>query len=225
MHSLIIISLLFFQFRSFAQFKESDFDCRRDSLISQTKYGSIYITKDHECALYDWLCPNPNEWMRTNDISINFPELRDACSPKISIGNIPRYWNSLYEYNSQYYVYGPSDWMGNRPDYISDSFLVEIASDFTYFSISKQELVNPHELHLTLELFGEEAQLRIRMLSFPKGASLWEYSIKGESWSQLKVSSELVRNYDMINNDCVNQKCFQEFQFDTNDLSHLKFMD
>jgi hypothetical protein len=115
--------------------------------------------------------------------------------------------------------------MSNRPEFISDTFLIEIASDFSYFSIKKQTLVRPHELYFTLDLYGEEAQLRIRMLSYPKGASLWEYSIENESWTELKVASEFVRNYDMINNDCVNQKCYQEFQFDPIDLSRLKIMD
>jgi spore cortex formation protein SpoVR/YcgB (stage V sporulation) len=76
-----------------------------------------------------------------------------------------------------------------------------------------------------LDLYGEEATLRIRMLSYPKGAALWEYSIKNESWSELNVSSEFVREYDLINNDCVNQKCYQEFQFDQIDFSRLKFND
>ena len=225
MRFLILITLLCLHLSTLAQFKESDFHCRRDSVISQATYGSVYLTKDHQCELYDWLCPNPKEWMKAAEIVENFPELSDACSPKISIGNIPRYWNSLQEYKGQYYVYGPSDWMGNRPEFISDSFLIEIASDFAYFSIKKQALVSPHELYLTLDLYGEEAQLRIRMLTYPKGAALWEYSIKSESWSELKVSSEFVREFDLINNDCVNQKCFQEFHFDQTDLSRLKFMD
>jgi hypothetical protein len=225
MRFLILIILLCLHLSTHAQFKESDFHCRRDSIISQTTYGSVYLTKDHQCELYAWLCPNPNEWMKAEEIVENFPELSSACSPKISIGNIPRYWNSLQEYKGQYYVYGPSDWMGNRPEFISDSFLIEIASDFAYFSIKKQALVSPHELYLTLDLYGEEAQLRIRMLTYPKGAALWEYSIKSESWSELKVSSEFVREFDLINNDCVNQKCFQEFHFDQTDLSRLKFMD
>jgi hypothetical protein len=225
MRFLILIILLCLHLSTLAQFKESDFHCRRDSIISQTTYGSVYLTKDHQCELYAWLCPNPNEWMKAEEIVENFSELSDACSPKISIGNIPRYWNSLQEYKGQYYVYGPSDWMSNRPEFISDSFLIEIASDFAYFSIKKQALVSPHELYLTLDLYGEAAQLRIRMLTYPKGAALWEYSIKSESWSELKISSEFVREYDLINNDCVNQKCFQEFHFDQTDLSRLKFMD
>lgn len=225
MRFLILIILLCLHLSTLAQFKESDFHCRRDSIISQTTYGSVYLTKDHQCELYAWLCPNPNEWMKAEEIVEDFSELSDACSPKISIGNIPRYWNSLQEYKGQYYVYGPSDWMSNRPEFISDSFLIEIASDFAYFSIKKQALVSPHELYLTLDLYGEEAQLRIRMLTYPKGAALWEYSIKSESWSELKISSEFVREFDLINNDCVNQKCFQEFHFDQTDLSRLKFMD
>jgi hypothetical protein len=115
--------------------------------------------------------------------------------------------------------------MGNSPDYISDSFLVEITSDITYFRIKKTEAIRSSELLLTVDLYGEEAELRIRSLSFPEGAALWEYTIKNESWSELKVSSDFVRSYDMINNDCVNQKCYQEFRFDEIDLSRLTFMD
>lgn len=225
MRLLFLATFFCLQFSSHAQFKESDFLCRRDSILSNTTYGSVYITHDHTCQPYDWLCPNPIEWMNEKKIMDNFPELANACLPKISIENIPRYWNSLYEYKGQYYVYGPSDWMSNRPEYISDSFLIEIASDFTYFSIKKQSVISPHELQLTLDLYGEETLLRIRMLRIPKGAALWEYSIKNESWSELKVSSEFVRAYDMIHNDCVHQKCFQEFHFDQTDFSRLKFMD
>lgn len=225
MQHFLVCSILFLQFRSFAQFKESDFHCRRDSVISQTSYGSVYITRDHKCALYDWLCPKPKNWMEENDIAENFLELSNACSPKNSIGSIPRYWNSLYEYHGQYYVYGPSDWMANRPDFISDSFLLEIASDFSYFSIKKQVQVSPNELRLNFDLYGEEAELRIRLLSFPVGAALWEYTTKNESRIELKVAGDYVRGYDLIHNDCVNQKCYQEFHFDEIDLSRLKFAD
>ncbi len=225
MRFLLSLALLSFHFKSLAQFKESDYHCRRDSVIYQTSYGSVYITRDHQCDLYDWLCPDPKSWMNSNDIDVNFPEIAHFFNPQEYISNFPRYWNSLYEYQGNYFVYCPSDWMANRPDYISDSFLVEIASDITYFRIKKTEHIRSSELLLTLDLFGEEATLRIRLLTFPKGASLWEYTMKNESWSELKVTSDYVRTYDMINNDCVNQKCFQEFQFETYDWSHLKFMD
>ena len=225
MRLLLSLALLSFHFKSLAQFKESDYHCRRDSVIYQTSYGSVYITRDHQCELYDWLCPEPKSWMNSYGIGENFPEIALFLNPKQSIGTFPRYWNNLYEYQRNYYVYGPSDWMENRPDYISDSFLVEIASDITYFRIKKTEVIRSSELLLTVDLYGEEAKLRIRLLTFPEGASLWEYTIKNESWSELKVASDYVRSYDMINNDCVNQKCFQEFQFDSMDVSRLKFMD
>ena len=225
MRLLLFFVLFYFQFNCFGQFKESDYHCRRDSVILQTKYGSVYVTRDHSCDLYSWLCPDPKSWMNSYDIDENFPEIAHFLNPQKSLGTFPRYWNNLHEYHGNYYVYGPSDWMANRPNYISDSFLVEIASDITYFRIKKTALINSSELILTLDLYGEEATLRIRMLSYPKGAALWEYSIKNESWSELNVSSEFVREYDLINNDCVNQKCYQEFQFDQIDLSRLKFND
>jgi hypothetical protein len=225
MRFLLFLALLSFQFTSLAQFKESDYHCRRDSLISQTKYGSVYITRDHSCDLYNWLCPDPKSWINSYEIDVNFPEIAHFLNPQQSIGNFPRYWNNLYAYHGNYYVYGPSDWMANRPDFLSDSLLVEIASDIAYFRIKKTEVIRSSELLLTVDLYGEEATLRIRMLAFPEGASLWEYAIKNETWSELKVSSDFVRNYDMVNNDCVHQKCFQEFQFDPIDISRLKFRD
>jgi hypothetical protein len=194
-------------------------------VISQTKYGSVYITRDHSCELYSWLFPDPKSWINSYEIDVNFPEIVHFLNPQQSIGNFPRYWNNLYAYHGNYYVYGPSDWMANRPDFLSDSLLVEIASDIAYFRIKKTEVIRSSELLLTVDLYGEEAQLRIRLLAFPEGASLWEYAIKNETWSELKVSSDFVRNYDMVNNDCVHQKCFQEFQFDPIDISRLKFRD
>ena len=225
MRPSLLFVLLFLPMLGHTQFKESAYHCRRDSVISRTKYGSVYITRDHNCDLYTKLCPDPKDWMNNYDIAANFPDLASFYSPKESLGNFPRYWNNLNAYHGQYYVYGPSDWMANRQEYISDSFLVEIASDITYFRILKKELIGATELLLTLDLYGEQALLRIQLLSFPKGTALWEYNIKNESWYELKVASDYVHTFDMINNDCVNQKCFQEFQFDALDISRFKRMD
>jgi hypothetical protein len=225
MRPSLLFALLFLPMLGFAQFKESAYHCRRDSVISQTKYGSVYITQDHNCPIYSWICPDPKDWMNNYDIAANFPELAHFLNPQQNLGTFPRYWNNLNAYHGQYYVYGPSDWMANRPVYISDSFLVEIASDITYFRIIKQELIDATELLLTLDLYGEEAFLRIRLLSFPQGAALWEYTVKNESWSKLMVARDHVRTYGLINNDCVDQKCFQEFQFDVIDLSRIKMKD
>jgi hypothetical protein len=46
MRFLILVTLLCLHLSTLAQFKESDFHCRRDSVISQTTYGSVYLTKD-----------------------------------------------------------------------------------------------------------------------------------------------------------------------------------
>lgn len=224
MRPSILIALLYLPFFGYSQFKESDYHCKRDSVISQTAYGSVYISQDHNCAIYSWLFPDPKAWSNEYSIQSNFPDLARFYWPKGSIGSISRYWNDLYTYRGQYYLYGPSDWMSNRPIFITDSFLIEIATDASYYAIKKTELIKSTELLLTIDKFDQTATLRIRLLAFPKGAALWEYTSKEGSWSELKVSSEYVHNYGLINNDCVNQKCFQEFLFDPNDLSRLKFM-
>jgi hypothetical protein len=225
MRFFIFFMLLNLPLLGHTQIRESAYHCQRDTVISQKSYGSVYITRDHQCNLYEWLFPDPRSWSNEYGIQTNFPDLARFYWPKESVGAIPRYWNDLYTYHGHYYVYGPSDWMSNRPIYIADSFLIEIASDFSYFKIEKTELVHASELLLHIDLHGEHATLRIRLLDFPKGAALWEYTTKDKSWSELKVSIGYARNYDLINNDCVNTKCFQEFEFDTTDLSHLKFMD
>lgn len=225
MRFFAFMPLLLMSITGHAQFKETDFHCHRDSIISETSFGSVYITKDHTCKLYDWLCPDPKEWMNDYEITENFSHLKYVNREQKSLGKFPRYWNSLHAYNGNFYVYGPSDWMSNRPDFISDSFLLEIASDFNYYSIKKLAHIGNNELLMTIDLFGEEAQLRIRLLRFPIGAALWEYTIKNESWNELKVSSDFVRCYDLIHSDCVQQKCFQEFKFDEIDLQKLIFKD
>ncbi len=225
MRQSLLLVCLFSALMCFSQFNETAYGCRRDVIISQTNYGSVYITRDHNCDLYKWLCPDPLEWLINSEIEINFPELAPFISLQQSQEFFPSYWNELHTYQDEYFVYGPSDWMANRPEYILDSFLVEIASDFTYFRILKKELVTAHELMLTLDRYGEQTLLRIRLLSFPKGAAVWEYSSNNKSWTELKVASDYIRTYDMINNDCVEQKCFQEFKFDAIDPSRLVLMD
>ncbi|MFM6946817.1 MAG: hypothetical protein ACKOWW_06735 [Flavobacteriales bacterium] len=224
MRPSLLFVLLLSPIFGFTQFKEAAYHCQRDSVISQTKYGSVYITHDHNCAIYSWLCPDPKEWMNNYNVTANFPEMAHILNPQQTLGTFPRYWNYLYSYHGQYYVYGPSDWMANRPLFIADSFLVEISSDITYSQILKKELVDARELLLTLDIDGEQAFLRIRLLSFPQGAALWEYNNQNTSWSVLMVASDFVRSFDLINNDCVDQKCYQEFRFDQIDLSRLKLL-
>ena len=92
--------LFFFLFEYFkigAQIKEYEYNCRRDSVISETNYGSVYITKDNSCVLYNWLFPDPEYWMEENGIKTNLPGLANSLSSKFSLLEHANYWNSLYE--------------------------------------------------------------------------------------------------------------------------------
>jgi hypothetical protein len=203
-----------------AQLNENQFHCQRDKIISETNQGSVYITRDRNCSLYNWLFPDTREITK---IFIEFPELTDQQFPSKSNGNISNYWNDLYEYKGQYYVYGPSDWMSNRPMYLMDSFLVVLSSDLSYFRILDKKQVSPDNLTMKIDFYGVETNLKIQLLSFPEGASLWEYSSEGKVNYELKTTPEKVRNFDFINNDCGQIKCFQNFNFDNLDLTKLKY--
>jgi hypothetical protein len=220
----LILFLFILFFKSFySQSNEFEFNCHRDSVIFNSNYGSVYITKDRSCSLYNWLFPDPVKWMEENATIDNFPILAKSMGSKFSLWENPNYWNKLYQYHEKYYVYGPSDWMANQPIYLTDSFLIILASDFTYLPIIKKQQLSHREINLILDEFGQETQLRIKMLSYPKGAALWKFTTNGETMNHLYVSNISVREFDLLNNDCANQKCFQEFNFDPIDFTILKF--
>jgi hypothetical protein len=201
----------------------------RDSIIKETEYGCVYVTKDTTAEMYSWLANESidtsvlNELYSTENISefliTNKIEMKQFKNIAIS-GN----WSSLYILNDNFYVYSPSDWMFNKRILISDSALYHFGSDdWRIESIQTVETNLNGDLNINLTGFsGEKIELSIKFIDNDKNIALWHRkSSDGYEYSELRVRSSEVRKFDMIVNDCLGVKCYQEFIFETPEYGEI----
>jgi hypothetical protein len=185
---------------------------KRDSIIKEIDYGCIYLTTDTSAELYS--TENIKEFLITNKI-----KMKQFKNIAVS-GN----WSSLYILNDKFYVYSPSDWMFNKRILISDSALYHFGSDdWRIESIQNVETNSNGDIKINLSGFrGEKIELSIRFIDDNKNIALWHRkSSEGYENSELRVRSTEVRKFEMIVNDCLGTKCFQEFIFETPEYSEI----
>jgi len=201
----------------------------RDSIIKETEYGCIYITKDTTAEMYSWLA---NEKIDTSVFNIMYsPENISAflLSNNIEMNHyrnllIKGNWSSLYILKDKFYVYSPSDWMLNKRILVSDSVLYHFASnDWRMESIQTIETKSNGDLIINLTGYeNEQIVLSIRFIDENKTIAIWNRkSSDGYEYYELRVRSSEVRKFDMIVNDCLGTKCFQEFVFETPEYSEI----
>jgi hypothetical protein len=202
---------------------------KRDSIIKETDYGSIYVTTDTSAVMFSWLANESidtsifNELYSTENIKefLNTNKIKMKKFKNIAVsGN----WSSLYILNDKFYVYSPSDWLFNERILISDSALYHFGSaDWRIESIQNVETNSNGDIKINLSGFrGEKIELSIRFIDDNKNIALWHRkSSEGYENSELRVRSSEVRKFDMIVNDCLGTKCFQEFIFETPEYSEI----
>ena len=201
----------------------------RDSIIKETEYGCVYITKDTTAEMYSWLANEIIDTAVFNEMYTPESISEFLVTNKIKMkhySNIPvkGNWSSLYILNDNFYVYSPSDWMFNKRVLISDSALYHFGSDdWRIESIQTIETNSNGNLKMNLAGFrGEKIELSIRFIDNDKNIALWHHkSSDGYEYSELRVRSSEVRKFDMIVNDCLGVKCFQEFIFETPEYSEI----
>jgi hypothetical protein len=195
----------------------------RDSIIKETEYGCVYVTKDTTAEMYAWLADESidtsvfNELYSSENISqlliSNNIEMKQFKNSAVS-GN----WISLYVLDETFYVYSPSDWMFNKRILISDSALYHFGSDDWRMESIQTLKENPTgDVQMHLAGYGaEKIELSIRFIDQDQTIALWHRkSSDGYEYSELRVRSSEVRKFDMIVNDCLGTKCHQEFIFET----------
>ena len=216
-------------FRSDKKAENKHYLAHRDSIIKETEYGSIYVTRDTTAEMYSWLANERidtsvfNELYSAENISqlliSNNIEMKQFKNLEVS-GN----WSSLYVLDDQFYVYSPSDWMFNKRILISDSALYHFGSDdWRIESIQTVSANSNGDVTIHLAGFGgEKIELSIRFIDTDKNIALWHRkSSDGYAYSELRVRSSEVRKFDMIVNDCLEMKCFQEFTFETPEYGEI----
>ena len=200
---------------------ESDsFFARRDSILKETDNGSVYITRDRTSELYD-------RFTRINVDLIEFNEVFDDefIGELLSHGTsnfkhlknelIRGDWCPLYYYEGQFYVYAPSDWMYNQQLMITDSVVYKVCCvDPDMILIENYRVSSEGIVKFALcDYSGSRTNSSIQFLDTNQTIALWSYhDDNGAVLSyELKVRADSVREYDMIVNDCGDQKCFREF--------------
>lgn len=206
------------------------YSATRDSILKETEYGSVYITKDTTAVMYSWLSTESidttvfNEMYSEENISefltINKIKMKHFKNATV-LGN----WSSLYVLNNQFYVYSPSDWLFNKRIMIADSALYHFGSDdWRIESIQNIETDSNGDIHIDLVGHSnEKIELTIKFIDPNKTIAFWNRkSSDGYEYSELRVRSTEVRKFDMIVNDCLGIKCFQEFIFETPEYGEIK---
>lgn len=211
--------------------EEINYQARRDSVLLQTEYGSIYFTRDLTARGYGYL--NPEE-IDSSVFQTIMPEIIQSIqeSQKTPVKHfnhqlINSSWSSLYWFNNDFCLYSPSDWMSNKPMLITDSIIYELASDPGLEIIKSVQEINNHKIEFTSQEYsGEVKTTSIEIIDPQRGIAIWEYKY-GNNDSvvrELRVRSEYVRLFPMIICDCGDNKCVfgGENFFSEPDYSALK---
>jgi hypothetical protein len=207
------------------------YEARRDSILVQTNYGSIYFTRDTTAKSYGYL--NPIE-IDSSVFRTVMPEMIQSIQEKQKLPVkhfdhelINSSWSSLYWFNSAFCLYSPSDWMSNTPVLLTDSILYYLASDPGLEILKSFKKINSHKFEFTsLDFTGNFKTTTIEIIDPKKGIAIWEYRYANNDSvvRELKVRSENVKLFPMLIFDCGENKCVfdQEDFFDEPDFSELR---
>lgn len=210
--------LLFFPFSANAQIEPSndkiEYQARRDSILVQTEFGSIYYTHDTTAVSYDYL--NPTQ-IDSTIFTQFYREMQLELEGKFSIQTkhfkhpfINSHWTNLYQFNNAFCLYGPSDWMAHTELFFTDSLLYNLRSDGDLEFIMSVSTISSNACEFELlNYLNEPYFLAIRIVDENRGIATFEwYDDKHVSYHKsVYVKSEMVRNFPILIYDCGNQKC------------------
>lgn len=198
------------------------YEGRRDSVLFETSYGSIYFTRNSNARFYNWYGNDDSNDQSYSDFYTDILS-ESASENQFSFKKIPTpltgiLWSDIYNFNDQLCLYSPSDWFTVSTFKITDSTIFDMRSadptvyfieSYTRLSASKHAY-NVRETY-TLEIY----RFVIEILDEQKGISLWIITNQssGEVVKLVKVKSENVKLFPAINEDCGDQKCIFNQQY------------
>lgn len=217
---------------SILQEPEINYMARRDSVLLQTEYGSIYITYDTTAKMFDWLKQDNIESSSTHNIYKNYIS-HIQSNYKISLKHfklkgLNQKWSSIYLFNGNFCLYSPSDWMSNTGILLTDSIYYTVRSaDPGLRLIINYESPSPVIHHYqTIGYQGDINYITITLIDKEKGVAIWEYLNKHKTLErrELKVEAEKVKQFPMLVEDCGDNKCIfpkPPFFFEQPDFEEL----
>lgn len=210
--------LLFFPFSVNAQIEPSnekiEYQARRDSVLLETAFGSIYLTHDTSAISYEYLNPSHIDSTVFTDF---YREMQLELEGKFSIQTnhfnhpfINSHWTNLYQFNNAFCLYGPSDWMSHTELFFTDSLLYNLRSDGDLEFIMSVSTISSNACEFELlNYWNEPYFLAIRIVDENRGIATFEwFDEKHVSLHKtLYVKSEMVRKFPILIFDCGKQKC------------------
>lgn len=189
---------------------------QRDSILFETSYGSIYLTKDTTARFYNWYGSDDSKIVGDNEFYTGF---LTECATKnqFSLKKTPTplmgiLWSDIYNFNNQLCMYSPSDWFAVSTFKITDSTIFDMrsADPTAYFIESYNQLSASKYLYKTRETYTLDAyEFIIEVLDKQTGISVWTitHQTSGETTILVKVNSKNVKSFPVIVEDCGDQKC------------------
>lgn len=210
---------------------EIKYQAKRDSILLQADYGSVYLTYDTTAISYDYLNPKEidSNIFKTDLLNISkyIKESNNIKLKHFKNDLVNTNWSSLYWFNNNFCLYGPSDWMENTPILITDSIIYYLNSDpmlDIVIDFSKTE--NNHYEFSVKNYNGKTENIIIEIIDTKKGIAIWEYRDENNLTinKALKVKSEFVKLFPIIICDCGDSKCVFEKTnyFEKPDFEKLK---
>lgn len=198
---------------------------KRDSILFETEYGSIYLSKKLPLELEPYFKSDDskNEMYSSfykqyiqetiDSFKLNYIKQKTPLSEIIM--------NDLHAFNNNPCLYSPSDWFATPNYKITDSIIYKMKSSDTEFYIIQSIKINKETItyDLTSIQYDYESgspapylvnsQLTVKALNKQKGTYVWKWVTDNGTVVQqsIKVSSKKVSLYPIIIEDCGNQKC------------------
>lgn len=210
------------------------YEGRRDSVLFETSYGSIYFTRDSNARFYNWYGSDDSKTVGDTEFHTDF--LTECATKnqfsfkKIRTPLTGILWSDIYNFNNQLCLYSPSDWFVVSTFKITDSTIFDMrsADPTAYFIESYSQLSASKHVYQVRETYTLDAyEFAIELLDEKKGISVWTIThlTSGETTTLVKVNSKNVKSFPAIVEDCGNQKCIfnqQHSFFSPSDAQFLK---
>ena len=193
------------------QSEKPTFLAKRDSVILEKEFGSIYITKDTSSIIYSWIKSN-YENIEKSYLKGSIKEIVKHSNIQLKhfmLSDLHKEWSPIKIFNNQLTLYCPTDWMNNYTFIITDSAIYNSSSDATVQVITNYTKTNNLHTFNLLDYHGNKTKLTIEETNDSLGVSIWIiFNNQGDIISKsLKVKSTKVKKFPFLVFDCYYSKC------------------
>ncbi len=152
---------------------------------------------------------------------------KSSTLKKFNIYGLATNWRPVYQYQSKYYLYDPSDSGDKAVNVLTDSLMMFYYFGDGYLSIAPQSVTKTNDqifnIKLNHQLPEQDAlpkELNIYIIDPKTSMAVWEFKTDGRPEYQLMVPKEHVRDYPIVINSH-NPGKRAEYDFEVIDFKKL----